>query len=200
MSKCSCNCHKQNQSVCISNVTELRPTGVLYDTKLYLAGSIDNAPDDGIGWRKKFRELSCQKGLSINFLDPTDKPANLSQEIGEEKDAVHRLKLQGKFDEARRIVIKYRRADLRMVDKSDIFVVYVNTSLHMCGSYMEVQIANLEKKPILVIIQQGKKSIPDWLLSYVTTAEIFDTVEECVQYLVEVDNAEIALDDRWVIF
>lgn len=168
------------------------------NSTVYLAGPIDGVRDDGIQWRREFRRLCDDKGLKFNVFDPTDKPYDLQGEIGEEKHYISQLKEEGRLKEAQDRVKKIRRVDLRMVDKADFIVVYVDINIHMCGTYFECCFANIEKKPILCIVKQGRRYIPSFLLSYVFVEEIFDNVEQCVCYLDKLYNNGKTLDERWV--
>ena len=54
-----------------------RIKGKLTNHRAYLAGPIDNAKDDGVGWRQLATPYLQERGIQI--LDPTDKPTPESQ-------------------------------------------------------------------------------------------------------------------------
>lgn len=167
----------------------------------YLIGAIDRVSDDGIGWRKELRGKCKIKKLGIKFLDPTEKPVHIGQEIGEEKHKVKKLIADGNWDEAREIVIKIRHYDLRMVDTSHFVIACIDMSTHMCGSYDEIFTAERQQKPILILMRNGtRKDIPAWLVSFIKQDEVFDSIDELVQYLSDIDNGLIKTDNRWVDF
>ena len=89
--------------------------------------------------------------------------------------------------------------DLRMIDFSEFFTLFVDVECHMCGSYFETNIASLQRKPIFTIVKQGKAKCPSWLFSYLNHEEIFDSIDAYVEHLVKLDSGEISLDARWVI-
>ena len=94
----------------------------------------------------------------------------------------------------------FRHYDLRSIDWSDFVIVKIDITTHLCGSYDEVFLAERQSKPILVIIgeSQTKYDIPTWLVAFINEDEIFNNEDECIDYLVKINNGEICLDERWV--
>ena len=105
-----------------------------------------------------------------------------------------------KWEEARKYVKTFRHYDLRAIDWSDFVIVKIDINSHLCGTYDEVFLAERELKPILVIMgeNQTKYDIPTWLLAFINEFEIFDSEDECIDYLIKLDKKEIVLDERWV--
>ncbi len=175
---------------------------ILKGLTVYLAGPIDRAKDDGLTWRNEVKRKLKEKNIKVKVFDPTHKPKSLGtkipSEIGEEKKLVKDLKRKGEWDKAAKIVNIYRRYDLRMVDTCNFFVIYIDTDIHSCGSYNELFLAETQHKPIFGIIKQKKEDLPDWLMDVINYNELFESVEEFIQYLMCLDNGEIELDDRWV--
>jgi len=172
--------------------------GLLEGYICYLAGPIDEAKDDGVGWRKDFKELVHKKKASLLFLDPTVKFKGLTSEVGKEKENQQLLREQGDWKGLRKMFRKIVRADLRMVDIADILIAKVDKNIHMCGTYNEIVIADIEKKPILLIIEGGKKHCPSWLFGIVHHKFMFDSLEECADYIRKVNEKKVKIDDKWV--
>ena len=65
--------------------------GKLSNHRVYLAGPIDHAHDDGVGWRQTMTPFLKKMGLTI--LDPTDKPTSQCRfnEVGREKENIKKL-------------------------------------------------------------------------------------------------------------
>ena len=161
----------------------------------YLIGPIDFSEDKGVGFRQKIiDELS---GLGIVFLDPTSKMGDLAPDVGDEQETIRKLKEEEKWDELRQFMKRIVRSDLRCVDYSDFVIVYVDTDLHMCGSYHEVVCAVNQKKPVLTVIKGGRKKAPSWLFGILRTDAMFDDVESLAEYF---KHPEFKLDERWVLF
>ena len=173
--------------------------GVLDKSIAYLIGPIDEAKDQGIGYRRKVIKLSKKYGLKIKFLDPTNKLKGLQQEVGTEQEKIVRYKARGRWKDLSNFMKIIVRVDLRQVDFSDFVIAKVDKSIHMCGSYHEIFVADIEKKPILAIIEGGKKNAPAWLFGILDHNLMFDDEEECVKYLSKINDGDIELDDRWVL-
>jgi len=165
----------------------------------YLCGPIDEAYDDGKIWRRRIKEMLREKGIRVVLLDPTDKFENLTDEVGDEKKKLQELKAEENWAALRDQMKGIVRADLRMVDLCDFLIVKIDTSVHMCGTYHEMFVADIEKKPILMIIEGGKEKCPSWIFGIVHYKFMFDSVEDCVEYLEQVNKGEVILDDKWVL-
>jgi len=167
---------------------------------VYLAGPIDRMLDDGVGWRKEIREKCEDKRILIDFLDPTNKPKELGSEIGEEKIRIKKLMQQGKWEQAQNEVKIFRRYDLRMVDACHFFIMYIDLTVHSCGSYDEFNTAERQGKPLFIIMAPGqsKYDIPSWLVASVNEDEVFESVDDCVEHLKLLNEGKISFDRRWV--
>lgn len=166
-------------------------------SRVYLSGPMDKAADHGVGWRKRFIEQTKHLGLGI--IDPTNKPIPCTSELGNERETMLILREQGRWAELRDFVKRFRREDLRFTDIADFLVVGIDPNIHTVGTYDEVFTAERQKKPLLCIIEGGKKVLPFWNFAVFRPNEIFESVEECVGYLDGIDNGSIPIDDRWVL-
>ena len=172
----------------------------LNGVRIYLSGPIDRVDDDGMGWRKDFKKLCRERQLPVDFLDPTDKPEWLGSEVGEEKDRVRKLMETGKWEMAQAQARYFRHIDLRMVDASNLLVVWIDVDVHLCGTYDELFTAEDQQKPMMAIMAPGqsKWDLPSWLVAIFDENEVFDTVEECVEHLSLLHEGKITFDDRWI--
>jgi len=173
--------------------------GVLSGSVSYLAGPIDEAKDHGIGYRQEIIKYSDEYGLDIKFLDPTNKLEGLCLDVGDEQFRISRYKQRGRWKDLTSLMKRIVRADLRQVDLSDFIIAKVDKDIHMCGTYHEIVVADLEKKPILTIIEGGKKNAPTWLFGILEHEFMFDSELECVKYLDKVNRGVIDLDDKWIL-
>jgi nucleoside 2-deoxyribosyltransferase len=173
---------------------------ILKGAVCYLAGPIDYAHDFGVEYRQFVKEESKKRGLAIKYLDPTDKPEGLVDDVGVEQDSIVKFKEEGRWDELTALMKQIVRADLRQVDLSDFIIARVDTRIHSCGTYHEIVLADIEKKPVLLIVEGGKDKAPAWLYGIVDHTLMFNNAEECLEYLERINNGEIELDDRWVLF
>lgn len=175
-----------------------RPDRLRY-TRGYLCGAMDRVADGGEQWR-----ISLQKELSdlgIFWLDPTHKPIDIGIEDAKMREEVAELKKLGFFTEAAAPIKVIRAVDLRMVDISDFLVVNIDLAAHACGTYEELFLANRQKKPIIVRVEQGKEFAPNWLLATIPHEMIFSTWEEVQGYLKHIaKDATIQHFNRWMFF
>lgn len=165
----------------------------------YLGGAMDRVLDGGVGWRINLqRELA---DLDVIWMDPTSKPIEIGIEDLENREYRHKMKECGSFDTVSTDMKIIRCVDLRMVDLSDFLIVSIDLDVHQCGTYEELFLANREKKPIILMITQGKKNCPDWLLGTVPHDLIFNSWEEVKQYVRHVaHDPVINTFRRWMFF
>lgn len=170
----------------------------------YLSGGMECVADNGVGWRKKFRALSREVGLKIDYVDPTDKPGPLK--IGENKQYQIGLQKSGKFRELADYVRSYRRHDLRFVDGSDFLVVSVDPDIPQWGTADEVYFAESQHKPMLFICKGGLYTLPRWLFDVIEIpyfnleSNVFENVESVVEHLKALDTGQFPMSDKWILY
>jgi hypothetical protein len=164
-----------------------------------LSGPMDEVSDNGAGWRSMLTPILHQIGIGV--FNPCDKPTNEGDESPEVKAEWAYLKENGRWDEYRTLIKPIIGVDLRMVDKSDFIILYINKEVHMCGSYHESAWAFLERKPVLVVCEQGKVNCPMFIFGLTPHEQIFDNFADMLLYLTKVANGTIEPDKkRWRFF
>ena len=169
--------------------------------RFYLAGPIDAAKDDGVGWRRAL--TPWLKRRKIKVVDPCDKPIAYSayKEIEGEKQKMMELKESGRYFELAQQMRDIVHVDLRMVDVSDGVIVYLDPETPMCGTYHELINALQQRKPTLVVIEGGKKKAPNWLFGIMNFNFMFDSFDDLKTFLKQIDEGIITADlSRWVFF
>ncbi len=175
--------------------------GRLNNHRVYLAGPIDNAHDDGVGWRKNITPYLKKMGLTI--LDPTNKPTSQCKwnEVGEEKDHIQKLVDLERWDELRNLAKEIVLVDLRMVEVADFMICYLDRDIHQCGTYDELFEALRRRKPTLIVHKGGKKEMSMWLRGKVNHNFVFETFDDLYSYLEALHDGTIEPDyTRWVFF
>jgi len=175
--------------------------GRLNNHRVYLAGPIDNAQDDGVGWRKNITPYLKKMGLTI--LDPTNKPTSQCKwnEVGEEKDHIQKLVDLERWDELRNLAKEIVLVDLRMVEVADFMICYLDRDIHQCGTYDELFEALRRRKPTLIVHKGGKKEMSMWLRGKVNHNFVFETFDDLYSYLEALHDGTIEPDyTRWVFF
>lgn len=169
----------------------------LFGATAYLAGPIDFASDDGVSFRQAIR--ANLDTLGIRFLDPTCKPIKDYGEVGQEKRHHQELRLAEKYEELTTFAKRIRRVDLRLIDKCDFVIAYVDTDIHMCGTYDEIFTAEDQQKPVLLLFKNGKRSAPLWLFgAFNYKTEMFDHLDDLVKHLQTIAYGSEPLGSKWV--
>ena len=181
-------------------------SGLLDGACGYLSGPMEFVADHGVEWRRKFIKLVNEAGLNIDLIDPTNKPGGEDVRIGENKETQIKLQKEGKFRELKDYVHSYRRYDLRFVDLSDFLIVVVDPRVPQWGTSDEVYTSERQHKPTFFINEGGLYKLPRWLFDVVDLGDepgkfcnVFESVEEVVQKLVELDNGTVPLNNEWVL-
>lgn len=173
--------------------------GILDEATAYLSGAMEAVADHGVGWRRRFINLSNEAGLGIHYIDPTNKPGGQDVHIGEDKGFQEMLQREGRFEELKAYVGAYRRYDLRFVDISDFLVVSITPTVAQWGTANEVYTAEQQHKPRFAICSGGLYRLPRWLFDVFDANEIFENEEEVIDRLIKLDRGEVPLDRRWVL-
>ena len=175
--------------------------GRLNNHRVYLAGPIDNALDDGVGWRQNITPYLKKMGLTI--LDPTNKPTSQCKwnEVGDEKAHIQKLVDLERWDELRNLAKEIVLVDLRMVEVADFMICYLDRDIHQCGTYDELFEALRRRKPTLIVHKGGKKEMSMWLRGKVNHNFVFETLDDLYAYLEALHDGIIEPDyTRWVFF
>jgi nucleoside 2-deoxyribosyltransferase len=157
----------------------------LNKTLVYLSGGMDRVIDwkkDAVQWRDELK--SFLRSMNIGILDPCDKATLIAIEDENVRKKKKLLKEEGKYNELRDIMKPICAIDLRMVDIAHFVILYIDTGIHMTGSYHEATTAINQKKPVLIMCKQGKQNVPDWLYGVVPHEMMFSTWQELRDYLI----------------
>ena len=171
----------------------------LNNQRCYLAGAMDRVPDRGKTWRDSITPFLQSFGVKV--FNPITKPIDIGLEDDHSHIVKTKLKAEEKYDELSRIMKTIRSVDLRLVDISDFLVVNLDITVHPCGTLEEIFLANRQKKPIIVHMEQGKNQTPDWLFGTIPHQMIFSSWEDVKQYLTHIStDSSIESYKRWYFF
>ncbi len=173
--------------------------GKLDKALVYLSGVMENSSDHGVGWRRKFINMCNEQGLNIDFIDPTNKVGPSELKIGEEKGYQEQLQREGKWEELKDYVHRYRRYDLRACDYMNAMVVYIDPKIPSWGTLNEIYVAETAHKPRFCIVEGGKPCLPRWLFDVFSLENIFDNMSQCVERLIHLDQGILELNEEWVL-
>jgi nucleoside 2-deoxyribosyltransferase len=171
----------------------------LKNQRVYLAGAMDRVKDRGNGWRDDITPFL--EDLGVIVFNPIKKPTIIGKEDSETHQYKTQLKQQENYTELSYLMKTIRSVDLRLVDISDFLIVNLDLDIHPCGTYEEIFWANRQKKPIIVHMEQGKQSAPDWLFGTIPHQMIFSYWQDIKNYLSDINNnPEINTFNRWYFF
>ena len=148
----------------------------------YLVGPMDEAHDRGHGWREDISTFLWNNDIGV--LNPCDKPSDMGDESDDTFELISRWKESEEYDLVTRAMSPIGKIDLHMVDLANFIIMKVDKDIHMCGSYFEACYASLEKKPVVVFCEQGKKKMPNWLFSMgLRHRMFFNSLDEVKMYI-----------------
>jgi nucleoside 2-deoxyribosyltransferase len=172
---------------------------LLKRTKCYLAGNIENSNAPGT-WRDMVKTEFKDSG--IVFFDPLKKP--FMDSVNEDKEHMARLtkmRAEGDYQELAKIMRKIRVEDLSLVDRTDFLIASISAKTASWGTAEEVFWANRMKKPIFLVVAEGRKACPFWIFGTLPEDQIYDSMEDVVADLKKLDSGEKPIDmSRWKIF
>lgn len=161
----------------------------LSDKGVYLCGPLHACADDGIGWRKQITPQLMQYGLTI--LDPTQVTVSGLGEVGDDKARFKQLIREEKWLEAKQALWPIVRRDLRMVDKADFLILNYAALSPTIGTWNEITIASMQKKPILLKYDKSElDNFNIWVLSFIKPNCIFSEWDDLFAYLDKINSGE----------
>ena len=175
--------------------------GLLHNSTNYLLGPIDRSPDGGVGWRKLVTPRL--KFMGVRVIDPTAKPKIINHtEDASFVQYKRELRATGKYQELANLMADVRNVDLRFCDHANFGIFYLDLNAQPVGSYEECFLLNHQKKPVLIMFEQGISSCPDWLFGAFKTdwrEFFFEDWDSMFTYLDGVNSGKPA-SKRWVLF
>ncbi|MGD0811971.1 MAG: nucleoside 2-deoxyribosyltransferase [Verrucomicrobiota bacterium] len=172
---------------------------LLTRTKCYLAGSIENS-NSAHHWRDLVKTELKETG--IIFFDPLKKP--FLDSVNEDKEHMAqmvKLRAEACFKDLSKLMRKIRVEDLSLVDRADFLIASISAKTASWGTAEEVFWANRMKKPIFLVVAEGRRACPFWIFGTLPEDQIYDSLEEAVAAIKKLDSGEKAMDlSRWKIF
>lgn len=167
----------------------------LKGSRCYLSGAMEKVSDGGVQWRQALRPFL--ENLGVTVLDPTDKPTDI---IPETPLAWKEMRIRGEYDQLRKEMRLLRHIDLRLVDIADFVIVNLDNDVQTCGTWEEIDVANRQKKPVILRIKQGKNHCPLWLFGKLPHEMFFNGWDGVKEYLELVNEGKVNCLRRWLLF
>ena len=173
--------------------------GRLKHTVCYLCGAMDRVADGGVTWRKAITPQLNRLGVGV--LDPCNKPTDFAKEDRGFREKIESLKDSGNYAEVKKSMREIAAVDLRMIDIAHFVVMNMDVSAHLCGSYHEAFMAIQQKKPLLVMCEQGVSQMPSWMFGVMPVEHMFSSWEQLLGYLSKVNSGyDTEHYNRWRFF
>ena len=170
-------------------------SNILEKTKTYLVGHMQYA--DGKDWRDYVE--SELHPLNITVFNPYKKP--FVKDVEEDDAARQRMSDdmdRGYYNDIVERMTQVRSYDLNLVDRSDFIIAHLLPDVASWGSAEELVTAVRMKKPVFISMQGGKVKTPLWIMGMIPHNYIYDSVEEIVEMIKQIDSGEKKIDsDRW---
>lgn len=184
----------------------------LQDVRMYLAGPIEKAIDDGYTWRSKMASELSELGITV--WDPLVKPEWFNKECGciydgkKQREDFELITCERNKDNCAEVDAAFRRNNLvrdvclRLVSACDVVICKVGD--RTVGTFEELHLAQMQFKPILFWYEEDQID-SSWRIVEFPNALHFQGMDLLVNYLKEisldaeqVDNEQwIFLDGRW---
>jgi len=119
-------------------------------------------------------DLGFQK---YNIIDPVER-----QPKGEYEE-LDRLREANKWDEFEALTKKIVGHDLRYVDLCDILISHLFYGVQTCGTWDEIFMACLQRKPVFTVMENWCEKCPGWLIGRIGHEMMHDSIEEVVESL-----------------
>jgi len=92
------------------------------------------------------------------------------------------------------------KTDLKCVDVSNLLIAYLPKDIRTTGCIHEIIMADIEKKPTLILCEDGIENIPLWLFGILKPEYFFKSMNDLREYLDKINNTEDLYsisDERW---
>ena len=173
--------------------------GRLKDSICYLSGPMDNAKDGGVSWRQKITPKLWKMGIGV--FNPADKPCTGYIEDFELRERLEKAKQTSDWETAVELTKPIVGIDLRMVHLSSFLVLYIDVNTFMFGTSIEFTWAIQQRKPVLIVCEQGKSHIPNFAFGMNPPSFMFNNFDEMMVYLNYIDlSPTIDEKRRWHFF
>ena len=145
----------------------------------YLSGPIENAHNDGAGWRNNITKWLGDK-LSHRVFDPVLETKSIIQEI--DSNDFRMMKISNPI-EYKKIIRKIIKLDLNaLVDKADYLIVNWDQAVFRGGgTHGEVTMAYWLNKPVYMVNSLPMEDVSSWIFS--CTDFVSDNFEELKEKL-----------------
>ena len=169
---------------------------LLSNSIVYLCGAIDRCPNAGAVWRDMISpQLAC---MGVKVLNPLKKACSVGLESDDHRSVRQTWKEDGQYDRFASVMKTIGHVDLTMMYRSHFILAYLDLRVFACGTIDEIIKGAEAGKPVLIVCEQGKIHIPDWLWIYISHTCMFNNFDEALDYLDGINIGRIEAPSPWV--
>jgi len=149
--------------------------------KIYLAGAIEAAPDDGKAWRAEIGQF-LKSEFSMDVFDPSQHEQDFL--TSEEKNNFRQWKSID-IKRFRPVIKKIIDRDLeQLLEKCDaVICLWDEHVIQGGGTHGELTLAYEHKMPVYLVLGMPLEKVSSWIVG--CTTEIFSSFEEMKQFLIK---------------
>lgn len=149
--------------------------------RVYLAGAIEAAPDDGKAWRKDLTHFLDEE-LSWEVFDPSLHEQDF---LTEEEKAHFRKWKSTDINRFRAVIEKIIDRDLhQLLERCDsVICLWDEFVMQGAGTHGELTLAYEHKMPVYLVLGMPIDKVPSWIIG--CSSEVFQNFEDLKQYLRE---------------
>lgn len=169
---------------------------LLGGSRVYLSGGMQYVTD-GQTWREKAK--ARLRPLGITCFDPYFKPF-LHSFPEDNKTRAHLAASmnEGRYRWVHKRMKEVRNEDLRICDISDFALIVINPKVPSWGTAEELFEMNSQKKPVFVVIEQGRRFTPLWLMGTLPPHYFYDSLEKALLMIERINSGQKKIDSsRW---
>lgn len=168
--------------------------GLLYKTRVYLGGNLENSTED-FEWRQKVEDEFNKIGITC--LTPIKKCfIGYCEETYQDRERLKKERSEGNFDYINDYMGDIIGKDLRCVDLVDFFLFVLEPDKPTYGTTHEIVLASEQKKPIYVIVP-NKNQMPLWLLGLIPPECVYDDLDNVIQIIKDIDSRKININKKY---
>lgn len=169
-------------------------------------GPMDHDREAGKQWRIDMAAF-LKYELKVIPVDPYHKPVMSMQDSFLESEDAHIERREaierGDRGRVKELMTPIVASDLRIVDRCDFGIVYLDLDKRPCGSYDEIFTMSNQRKPVIVMCPQGVSKIPPWLYGRLRPELFFDDWTTVKLYLHHINSSpfeDIETMKKWKFF
>ena len=160
--------------------------------RIYLPGPMESCRDTAAYWRNEIKQKLVSIGFNEeNIVDPVKR-----QPEGE-YEAIDRARAIGNWSEVDRITKEIVHHDLRFVDDCNFLICHLFDGVLTCGTWDEIFMASLQRKPVFIIMKNWQEKAPSWLFGRFGHAMMHEDIDEVINRLRNIRDGMEPVPKGW---